>query len=118
MSSTRGETAEALSDSVWAAVVSTVGSEAGRLLEQYGGDVAAIKAALTEAVDVRLLEALSGAPPDGVRAAVGVVMDAVATHLADGARMGADRELVAAGVVFPLLVGMRGLRDAVRAALS
>jgi hypothetical protein len=98
--------------------VATVGAEAATLLELHGPDVAAIRAALMTAADDRLLEALSGAPSDGVRAAVGVVLDAVAAHLADGAWMGADRELVAAGVVFPLLVGMRGLRDAVRAALS
>jgi hypothetical protein len=110
MSITRGNDAESVVDSVWVAVVTTVGSEAGRLLEQYGDDVDAIRGALMTALDDRLR--------DGVRAAVEPVLDAVAAHLADGARMGADRELVAAGVVFPLLVGMRGLRDAVRAALS
>ncbi len=108
MSITRGNDAESVVDSVWVAVVTTVGSEAGRLLEQYGDDVDAIRGALMTALDDRLR--------DGVRAAVEPVLDAVAAHLADGARMGADRELVAAGVVFPLLVGKRGLLDAVRAA--
>jgi hypothetical protein len=115
MRSTRGETAEALAEAVWVAVVTAVGSEAGRLLDLHGREVAAIKAALSEAVDARLREALDGEPPEAVRAAVEPVLDAVATHLADGARMGADPDLVVAGVVFPLLVGKRGLLDAVRA---
>jgi hypothetical protein len=115
MSITRGNDAESVADSVWVAVVTAVGSEAGRLLDLHGGDAGAIRAELTEAVDARLREALGG-EPDGVCAAVEPVLDAVATHLADGARMGADRELVTAGVVYPLLVHKAGLLTAVRAA--
>ncbi len=97
--------------------MTTVGSEAGRLLDLHGGDAGAIRAELTEAVDARLREALGG-EPDGVCAAVEPVLDAVATHLADGARMGADRELVSAGVVYPLLVHKAGLLAGARAAMG
>jgi hypothetical protein len=118
MSSTRGDVSSETADSVWVAVATAVGSEAATLLERHGPDVAAIRAALSEAVDARLREALSGAPPGAVRAAVGVVLDAVAAHLAEGSRMGADRELVAAGIVFPLLVHKAGLLTAVRVAVG
>jgi hypothetical protein len=107
-----------LADSVWAAVVTTVQAEAGRLLEQHGGDGGAIKAGLSEAVDVRLREALGGEPPEAIRAAVAAVLCAVAAHLAEGSRMGADPDLVVAGVVVPLLSGKRELLDAVRAAVG
>ncbi len=95
--------------------MATVQAEAGRLLDLHGGDVAAIRTALMTAADARLRDALDGEPPEAVRAAVEPVLDAVGRHLADGARMGADPDLVVAGVVFPLLVGKRGLLDAVRA---
>jgi hypothetical protein len=117
MSITRGNDAESVADSVWVAVVTAVGAEAARLLDLHGGDAGAIRAELTEAVDARLREALGG-EPDGVCAAVEPVLDAVATHLADGARMGADPELVTAGVVFPLLVRKAGLLTAVRVAVG
>jgi hypothetical protein len=118
MSSTRGDVAEETAEAVWAAVVTAVGAEAGRLLELHGGGAGAIRAALVTTVDARLREALSGAPPEAVRAAVEPVLDAVAAHLADGARMGADRELVSAGVVYPLLVHKAGLLAGARAAVS
>jgi urea transporter len=115
MRNSRGEVADSVADSVWAAVATAVGSEAATLLERHGDDVAAIRAALMTAADARLREALGGEPPEAIRAVVEPVLGAVATHLADGARMGADPDLVTAGVVFPLLVGKRGLLDAVRA---
>ena len=116
MSSTRGDVSEDSAEAVWVAVAATVGSEAARLLDLHGGDGGAITEALSEAVDARLREALDGEPPEAVRAAVEPVLDAVATHLAEGARMGADPELVTAGVVFPLLVRKAGLLTAVRVA--
>jgi hypothetical protein len=114
--STRGDVAESVAEEVWAAVVATVGAESERLLALHGGDVEAIRAALTEAVDARLCAVLDGEPPEAVRHAVEPVLTAVAEHLASWA--GTDRKMVVAGVVVPLLAGKAGLLAGVRASSS
>ena len=85
------------------------------------GDPAAMQVAMVEKfldeLDVALGEGL-GADVGTIREAAEEVFRAVAEHLAGGVMNGAERELVVAGVVVPLLVAEPGCRRAVRAAVG